>query len=57
MSPSYALHVRHSDDTGSKLTTKELKEKQAVEQVENGKVSPENGNAAKVNGEQRQTRS
>ncbi|KAK2110627.1 hypothetical protein P7K49_010373, partial [Saguinus oedipus] len=40
-------------DTSSKITTKDLKEKkEVVEEVENGRDAPANGNANEENGEQ-----
>ncbi|MBZ3871407.1 Prothymosin alpha [Sciurus carolinensis] len=39
-------------DTSSEITTKDLKEKEAVEEAENGRDAPANGNANEENGEQ-----
>ncbi|XP_054563979.1 prothymosin alpha-like [Eptesicus fuscus] len=39
-------------DTSSEITPKALKEKQVVEEAENGRDAPVNGNANEENGEQ-----
>ncbi|KAM9642462.1 prothymosin alpha-like [Trichechus inunguis] len=39
-------------DTGSEITSKDLKEKEVVEEAENGRDAPANGNANEENGEQ-----
>ncbi|KAM6224702.1 uncharacterized protein ACDL77_000087 [Rhynchocyon petersi] len=39
-------------DTSSKITTKDLKEKEVVEDTEKGRDAPANGNAKEENGEQ-----
>lgn len=51
-SPPPLARVRRGVDTSSEITTKDLKEKGAVEEAENRRDAPANGNTSEENGAQ-----